>query len=96
MTAVKPRTLTDFRAAHDKNVIVPNKIKAALESLKKIGPEHHEYEAEFIKLSGVSQTDMGLFRDQFSEHIVETPAQHGRSSKRVWFADPKVAAKVRG
>ena len=96
MTAAKPRTLADFRAAHDKNVIVPNKIRKALEDLKKIGPEHFEYEAEVIKLSGVSQTDIGVFRDQFAEHIVETPAQHGKSSKRVWFADPKVAAKVRG
>ena len=96
MTAAKARTLEHFRAAHDKNVIVPNKIKAALEAVRKIGPEHFEYEADFIKLAGLSQTDMSTFRDQFSAYIVETPAQHGRASKRVWFGDAKVAAKVRG
>ena len=35
MTAkAKARTLTDFRAAHDRNVIIPNKIKAALAYLE--------------------------------------------------------------
>lgn len=86
------RTLTDFRAAHDKNVIVPNKIRAALEEMLKEHPENWAYEAEFMKRAGLSQTDIGMFRDQFSEHIVETS---GKNAKRVWFASAKVAAKVR-
>ena len=87
------RTLSDFRAAHDKNVIVPSKINAALADMLKEGPENWSYEADLIRRAGISQTDMGMFRDQFTDHIVET-SDH-RSAKRVWFADKKVAAKVR-
>ena len=87
------RNLNDFRAAHDKNVIVPNKINAALADMLKEGPENWSYEADFIRRAGISQTDMGLFRDQFEEYIVQ--AGDSRQAKRVWFADKKVAAKVR-
>ena len=94
--ATKAKTLEDFRAAHDKNVIVPNKIREALAQLQKVGPEHYEYENEFIKLAGISQTDMGMFRDQFSDYFLETPRTNGGRQRRVWFGDKKVAAKVRG
>ena len=86
------RTLDDFRAAHDKNVIIPNKIRAALDEMLKEGQENWAYEAEFIRRAGVSQTDMGLFRDQFSDHVVEAKNDRG---KRIWFACVKVAEKVR-
>jgi len=91
----KAKTLDDFRANHDRSVIVPNKIKAALAKLLEIGPEHYEYEADFIKIAGISQADIGLFRDQFLDHVVETPKTHASREKRVWFGDRKVAAKVR-
>jgi hypothetical protein len=90
--AKQGRTLADFRAAHDKNVIVPSKIRAALAEMEKEHAENWSYEADLIKRAGISQTDMSMFRDQFAEHIVETS---GKTSKRVWFASAKVAAKVR-
>ena len=91
----KAKTLADFRAAHDKNIIVPEKIRKALAAMLKEGAENYEYEAEFIRRAGVSQTDMGLFRAQFEdEHVVNVGTE--RSPKRVWFADPKVAKKARG
>ena len=97
MSKAEPRTLAMFRAAHDKNVIVPNKIRAVLEQIRKVGPEHHEYEADVIRMAGISQTDIGLFREQFEDHIVVTASTPGnRNPKRVYFGDPKVAAKVRG
>lgn len=86
------RTLADFRAAHDKNVIVPAKIQKALTDMEKESPENWAYEGDFIKRAGISQTDAGMFREQFTDHIVETS---GKTSKRVWFASVKVAAKVR-
>ena len=86
------KNLSDFRSAHDRNVIVPTKIKKALSDMEKEGAENWSYEIDFIKRAGVSQTDVGLFREQFAGHIVET---QGRNSKRVWFASAKVAAKVR-
>lgn len=91
-----PKTINDFRAAHDKNVIVPNKIRAALDAILKEGPENWEYEADLIRRAGVSTTDLATFRDQFEDHIVETSAGRGSRSKRVWFGSTKVAAKVRG
>lgn len=93
MATAKAKTLADFRAAHDKNVIVPNKIRTALTAMLKDGAENFDYESDFIRRAGISNTDMGMFRDQFADHIVEVG---GRNTKRVWFADPKVARKARG
>lgn len=88
------KTLADFRAAHDKNVIIPNKIKAALTKMEtEGGPENWNYEADFIRLAGICQTDMGVFRDQFAEHVVEVS---GKNPKRVWVASVKAAVKFRG
>lgn len=89
------KNLASFRAAHDKNVVVPNKIRAALASLEKEhGAEGWEYEAEFIKRIGTSTTDMAMFRDQFAAHFVEVGS--GSNKKRVWFAALKAAKNARG
>lgn len=90
--ATKGKTLADFRAAHDKNVIVPTKIKNALDALAKENPENWVYEQELIKRAGISTTDLAVFRESFAAHIVEVGT---RNAKRVWFATAKVAAKVR-
>lgn len=86
------KTLADFRAAHDKNVIIPTKLRKVLSDMEAEHQENWTYEADLIKRAGISQTDMAAFRDQFADHIVETS---GKTSKRVWFASAKVAAKVR-
>lgn len=92
MATAKPKKdLSAFRAAHDKNVIVPKKINDAFESMKKAGDEF-EYEGDFVKRAGLSQTDLGAFREQFADHIVETK---GKSAKRAWFFDTKTAAAAR-
>jgi len=91
----KPKTIDDYRSTHDTNVVVPNKIRAALAAMLKEGPEQWDYEADFIKRAGVSQTQIAAFRESFTDHIVEAPAVHGRAARRVWFADAKVAKKVR-
>lgn len=89
MATKPPRDLSSFRAAHDKNVIIPNKIRAALVALEKEhGPEGWEYEAEFSKRAGCSTTDFAMFRDQFATHFIETG---GSRTKRVWFATVKAA-----
>lgn len=92
----KVKTIADFRSAHDPNVIVPNKIRAALAAMLKEGAEQWEYELEFIKRAGISNTQMGQFREQFADYVVEAAASSGRAGKRVWFADAKVAKKLRG
>jgi hypothetical protein len=91
-----PRTLSDFRAAHDPNVIVPNKIRAALAAMEREGPEQWVYEAEFVRAASLGQAQLATFRDQFAAHIVETPGISGRSAKRIWFATAKAARAARG
>jgi hypothetical protein len=93
MGAKKPtRTLADFRAAHDPDVIYPARIKAALAEMLVEGAEIWEYEQDFLRRAGVSNNYISPYREAFADHIVETG---GKQPKRVWFADPKVAKKVR-
>lgn len=94
--AAKAKDITAWREQHDKDVIVPKKIQAAIESMRKDGPETWEYESDFIKRAGISQTDMGRYRERFIKHIVPTPVTTGRSARNCWFADAKVAGKLRG
>jgi hypothetical protein len=95
--STKARTVTDFRSAHDTNVIVPNKIKMAFEAMLKEGPEQWDYEGDFVKRADISNTQLGAFREQFLDHIVEAAGMSsGRAGRRVWFADAKIAKKIRG
>lgn len=93
--ASKAKTIADFKAAHDPDVIVPTKIRAALASLVKEGAENWEYELDFAKRAGINNTQLGAYRDQFSDHIV-LAANTGRTPKRAWVGDAKVAKKLRG
>lgn len=89
------RDIASFRDMHDSRLIAINKIKAAFVGMLKEGRENWEYESEFVRRSGISQTQLGQLRETFSAHIVETPHMHGKLPKRVWFADFKVAKQVR-
>lgn len=90
----KSRSLSDFRAVHDRSVIVPSKIKGALAELAKGGPDNWEYESEFAKRAGLGNSDISTYRDQFTDHIVQ-PRGRGLSARRVWVATAKGAAKFR-
>ena len=89
--AVKGKSLDDFRSTHDKNYIVPKKIKDALEKLG----DSWEYEIDFVKLAGISTTDLFRFREQFEEHIVEVKSNSGSHKKNVWAGTVKFATKLR-
>lgn len=94
MTTKKtPKNLGTFRALHDDNVVIPNKIKAALATMAQAGHEEWEYEGDFIKLAKLSTTQLGAHREQFLGYIVETS---GKNAKRVWFATEKAAKSARG
>ena len=93
------RTLADWGAKHDKDVVIPNKIKAALALMAKEGPEHHLYEQEFLQLAKISTTDLSKYRDQFAAHIVVVTHENGKaysSPKNVWFHDARIAKQLRG
>jgi len=80
------KTLAEFRASHDKSFIVPQKIK---EGLKKLGGGW-EYEVNFLKLAGLSTTDLANHRDAFTDHIVLVDR-----TKRVWCGTKELANKLR-
>ena len=82
------KSLQDFRAEHDKSYIVPKRIKDALEKLG----DGWEYEVHFLRLAGLSVTDLAAYRDQFEAHIVVVG---GRNSKRIWVGTSKLAAQMR-
>lgn len=87
----KGKSLEEFRSAHDKNYIVPRKIK---EALAKLG-DGWEYESEFMKLAGLSTTDLVTFREQFEEYIVLVKVNGTSHRKNVWAGTPAFASKLR-
>lgn len=96
MTKPKARTGADFASAHIRATRTPNKIRAALAHMLAIGAEHWEYETELQRPPySISQRDLIDFRDQFKANWVLTEVNDGRDPKRVWFGDPKVAARYR-
>lgn len=81
------RDLSEFRAEHDKDYIVPQKIQ---EALKQLG-DGWEYEAQFIRLAGLSQTDFANYRESFMDFCVVVD----RSGKRAWAGTKALANKLR-
>lgn len=90
-TASKGKTIEEFRSAHDKNYIIPKRIK---EALAKLG-DGWEYEVEFMKLAGLSTSDLVTFRDQFEAYIVPVKVNGTSHRKNVWAGTPAFAAKLR-
>lgn len=100
------RTLSTFKSLHDPSVIIPAKIKAALERLKREeGAEAFAYEqtdphggVPMVKRADVSTMHLSSHRKLFAPHIVKVRQDTGsrRGPKFVWFADPKVATEARG
>jgi hypothetical protein len=87
----KGKTLEEFRSAHDKNYIVPKRLK---EALVKLG-DSWEYEIDFMKMAGVSTTDLINFREQFEAHIVTVKVNGSSHRKNVWAGTTAFAAKLR-
>ena len=81
------RSLAEFRNTYDKNTIVPAKIKTALRQLG----SGWEYEVAFAKMAGVGLAELGQFREQFVEHVV----QIGRDARRAWAGTKATAEAMR-
>jgi hypothetical protein len=69
------RNLAAFKQTYHKDTIIPAKIKAGLKSLGAAW----EYEVEFVRRCGVSQSDMATYRDGFSDNWLQL-----RDGKKVW------------
>jgi hypothetical protein len=80
------RSLAEFRSTYDKSTIVPAKIRAAL---KVLGANGWEYEVDFGRMAGVSSSDLGNFRDEFSGFVVAL------KDRRAWAGSVKLAATMR-
>jgi hypothetical protein len=91
MKKVSGKDLEAFRAMHDKSFIVPKRIQEGLAALG----DSWEYEAEFIKRCGVSQTDFAAYRDQFADFFLETGGTGGARGKRVWAGTKAFAKRLR-
>lgn len=90
-TAKTPgRDLTEFRGSYDKDFIVPRKIEAAL---AKIGHERWDYNQDFQKLAGVTTNDLALFREQFTDFLVEVGGNGHK--KIIWCGSKALATKLR-
>jgi hypothetical protein len=99
VSATKGRTLADLRSVHDKDIVIPNKIRAVIAAMAKEGPEHHVYEQELIKLADISVGDLAKYRGDFEDHIFVVTTANGKalpSPKNIWFHDVKVVKKLRG
>ena len=83
------KTIADFRAAHDKSFIVPKKIEMAIKAL---GNEGWEYEVTFLKLAGLSTTDLAMYRENFEDYVVVV---NGKNPKRLWAGSIQLAKKMR-
>jgi len=81
------RSLSEFRSQFDKSFIIPGKLRAALRSLG----NGWEYEVQLAKSAGVSLSDLGNYRDEFSAHIVVL----NRESRRAWAGTAATAQAMR-
>lgn len=86
----KGRSLDDFRGAHDKSFIVPNKIKAGLEELG----DSWEYEADFAKRCGVTISEMSQYRNGFEKNFLQLRV-NGKPGKRCWAGTPSYLEKLK-
>lgn len=86
--AAKVKGLADFRAAHDKDFIIPQKLKAGIEAL---GAAGWEYEGQFQKTNGISQTDGSRYREEFKDFIVLLES----GKKRIYCGSKALATKMR-
>lgn len=98
-TAVKKsgKTLADLRAIHDKAVVVPNKIRAALAKMAQVSWQEWEYDEDFRKLAGLNPVDLRDYREEFKDFWTELPPTNGkRDARKVWFATKKAADAWKG
>lgn len=82
------RSMREFRKEFDKDLIVPNKIRAGLKALG----AGWEYEVPFAKASGISLQDLAIYREQFADHVVLIR----RDSKRAWAGTVDIANEMKG
>ena len=85
----KKLTLTDINSRFNPNVIVPNKIRAAL---KEIGNAAVP-EDVLRSMAGIGSNQLAQYADQFEEHHIMV--REGGRSKRLWSGTARFAQEAR-
>lgn len=83
----KVKTLADFKSVHDRDTVVPDRIKKALSLL---GHGGWEYEAELSRLATIRLGDLHNFRDKFADYVVEL-----KGGRRAWAGSIALAKQMR-
>jgi len=93
-TPAKTPHLDDFRNVHDKSVIIPRRIAAAIARLEKgVEGKFWLYDDDFRKLAGnMSPAELAAYRHQFAAHWVTVT---GKNPKRAWFGTTTLADEAR-
>jgi hypothetical protein len=86
-TGAVGRSIDEFENVFSSEKIVTDRINSGLEKLG----DGWEYERDFTKLCGISQTELGRYREQFVDYQVKIP----RDSKRIWAGTIEAANKMR-
>lgn len=93
------KTLADLRAVHDKAVVIPNRIKSAIDKLAAVSWQEWAYESDFKLLTEprLCDKDLSDYREQFKEFWALLPSSNGkRDAKKVWFATERALCEWKG
>lgn len=90
------KTLDELRSAHDKAVIIPDRIRTAIAAIAAGGAENWLYDEDMRKLANISPPDMRDYREEFKDFWAVMPSTNGKKTARlVWFGSKKTAAAWR-
>jgi hypothetical protein len=99
MSAKKPAppvtNLASLRAKHDPVTVTKAKAEAQFAKLRAKGPEAWQYQVDFMREAGIGQTHINLVVPLYKAHTAEVTEIGKKTSRIVWFHNPKVAAQFR-
>lgn len=86
MATAKPKSIEDFRKAHDQSFIVPERFKAGI---KAMGPNGWMYMGDFMREYKINPAQGTAYRDQFSGYL------HEVDKKMIICGSTKLAKKLK-
>lgn len=91
------KTLADLRAQFDKDILIPNRFRAALEALKATGDDYMlEVDFKQLFIPPINNNDFAKYRDQFKEFWAEMPMTHRKTrAPNAWFPTVELANEWR-
>ena len=91
----KGKTLAEFRATHNRNEVINQRIRSALAELG----DSWEYEMDFARRAKIASHEWSPRRELYATHIVFVKANFGQGTnsnrRRIIAGTAKFAAKLR-